>query len=43
MKQGVFITILMVVALAIAYVIFEYMLPDYIKAGGPLVILLIMM
>jgi biopolymer transport protein ExbB len=43
MKQGVFITILMVVAFAIAYVIFEYMLPDYIKAGGPLVILLITM
>jgi biopolymer transport protein ExbB len=43
MKQGVFITILMVVAFAIAYVIFEYMLPDYIKAGGPLVVLLIML
>jgi len=43
MKQGVFITILMVVAFVIAYVIFNFMLPDYIKAGGPLVIVLIML
>ncbi|HPI73470.1 MAG TPA: hypothetical protein PLZ01_08680, partial [bacterium] len=43
MKQGVFITILMVAAFIIAYLIFTYMLPDYIKAGGPLVIVLIML
>lgn len=43
MKQGVFITILMVAAFIIAYLIFTYMLPDYIKAGGPLVIILIML
>lgn len=43
MKQGVFITVLMLVAFTIAYIIFTYMLPDYIQAGGPLVVLLIMM
>jgi len=43
MKQGSFITILMIVAFGIAYVIFNFMLPDYIKAGGPLVIVLIML
>jgi len=41
MKQSVFITVLLVVAFAIAYVIFEFMLPQYIKDGGPLVIALI--
>lgn len=43
MKQGVFITVLMLVAFTIAYIIFTYMLPDYIQAGGPLVVLLIML
>jgi biopolymer transport protein ExbB len=42
MKQGVFIAILMVVAFALAYVIFQF-LPDYVQAGGPLVVVLIMM
>ena len=42
MKQGLFITIVMVVAFAIALVIFQF-LPDYIKAGGILVPILIMM
>ncbi len=42
MKQGVFITILMVVAFVLAYVIFTF-LPDYIQAGGYLVVVLIMM
>lgn len=43
MKQGTFIGILMVVAFVISYIIFNYFLPDYIKAGGPLVIFLIML
>lgn len=41
MKQSVFITVLLVAAFAISFVIFEYMLPDFIKEGGPLVIALI--
>ncbi len=41
MKQSVFITVVLIAAFTIAYVIFEYMLPDYIKAGGPLVVALI--
>ena len=42
MRQGLFVTIVAVVALGIA--IFIYMLlPDYIKQGGPLVALLIML
>jgi len=43
MKQGTFIGILMVVALVISYIIFTYFMPDYIRAGGPLVIFLIML
>ncbi len=42
MKQGTFITILIVVGLIVSYLIFEYAMPDYIKAGGPLVIVLIL-
>ena len=42
MKQGLFITIVMVIAFAIALVVFQF-LPDYIKAGGILVPILIMM
>jgi biopolymer transport protein ExbB len=42
MKQGLFITIVMVVAFAIALVVFQF-LPDYIKQGGVLVPVLIMM
>ncbi len=41
MKQSVFITVLLVVAFAVSYVIFEFMLPQYIKDGGPLVVALI--
>ncbi len=42
MKQGLFMSIVMVAAFAIAYVIFQF-LPDYIQAGGPLVVVLVMM
>ncbi len=43
MKQGVFITVVLVLATAASYFIYEYGLPDYIKDGGPLVIGLIAM
>lgn len=42
MKQGLFITIVMVVAFGIALVVFQF-LPEYIKQGGILVPVLIMM
>jgi biopolymer transport protein ExbB len=41
MKQSVFITVLIVTASAMAYVIYEFMLPAFIRDGGPLVISLI--
>jgi len=41
-KQGLFMTIVAFVALAIAIVVYMF-LPDYIKKGGPLVALLIML
>lgn len=41
MKQSIFITVLLVVAFAISYIIFEYFLPQFIRDGGPLVIGLI--
>jgi biopolymer transport protein ExbB len=41
MKQSLFTTILLIVAFAISYLIYEYLLPDFIKAGGPLVVVLI--
>jgi len=41
-KQGLFMTIVAGVALAIAIVVYMF-LPDYIKKGGPLVALLIML
>ena len=41
MKQSVFITVLMVVAFIMSYFIYEYLLPDFIVKGGPLVIALI--
>jgi len=41
-KQGLFMTIVSVVALGIAIVVYNF-LPDYIKKGGPLVALLIML
>lgn len=43
MKQSIFITVLMVVAFGIAYVIFKYFLPEYLQKGGPLVVVLIML
>ena len=42
MKQGLFMTIVSVVALGIAIVVYNF-LPEYIKKGGPLVALLIML
>jgi biopolymer transport protein ExbB len=41
MKQSVFITVLLVVAFAIAAIIFFFFLPEFIRSGGPLVIALI--
>ncbi len=43
MKQSIFMTVLIVVAFSISYVIFQYFLPDYLRAGGPVVIVLIML
>jgi biopolymer transport protein ExbB len=43
MKQGVFITVVLVLAVVASYFIFSYALPDYIQAGGYLVIGLIAM
>ena len=43
MKQGLFATILIIVAFAIAYVVYAYFLPDFLHRGGPLVVLLIML
>jgi biopolymer transport protein ExbB len=42
MKQGLFITILLVVAFVVANVVFR-LLPEYIRKGGPLVVILIML
>lgn len=41
MKQSVFITVLLVVAVIISYLIYEYTLPQFIKDGGFLVVGLI--
>jgi len=43
MKQSVFISSVLVVALIASYFIYDYMLPDYIRDGGPLVVGLIAM
>jgi biopolymer transport protein ExbB len=43
MKQSVFISAVLVVALIASYFIYDYMLPDYIRDGGPLVVGLIAM
>jgi biopolymer transport protein ExbB len=40
MRQGVFITVILVAAMIVARVIFQF-LPKYIKDGGPLVVVLI--
>ena len=41
MKQSVFISILMVVAFVVAFAIYEYLLPDFIRDGGYLVVALV--
>ena len=41
MKQGTFNTILIVLAFAIGFCIFEFLLPEFIQKGGPLVVALI--
>ena len=41
MKTSVFNTIVLVISFVLGYAIYEYMLPKFIKDGGPLVILLI--
>lgn len=38
MRPGVFIAVILIAALAISTFIYALLLPDYIKAGGPLVI-----
>jgi biopolymer transport protein ExbB len=43
MKQSYFITILIVVATVVAWAVYEYTLPKFIKDGGPLVISLIVL
>ncbi len=42
MKQGLFMGILLVAAFVVALVVFS-LLPEYIRAGGPLVVILIML
>jgi biopolymer transport protein ExbB len=41
MRQSLFFTIVLIVSLAISYAVYEFLLPEYIKRGGPLVVLLI--
>ncbi len=41
MKNSTFITIVIVVAAVASWVIFTYLLPEYVRAGGPLVMVLI--
>jgi biopolymer transport protein ExbB len=43
MKQSYFITAVLIVATIIAYIVYEYMLPKFIRDGGPLVISLIVL
>jgi len=43
MKQGLFMGILLVVAFIVAWVIFTFFMPKYIRDGGPLVVILIML
>lgn len=40
MKPGLFIAIVLTAALAISSVIYSVLLPEYIKAGGPLIVVL---
>ena len=41
MKQGMFNTILIVSAFVIGFLIFEFLLPEFIQKGGPLVVALL--
>ena len=41
MKQGMFNTILIVSAFLIGFAIFEFLLPEFIQKGGPLVVALL--
>jgi biopolymer transport protein ExbB len=41
MRQSVFFTVVLIIALVIGVIVFSFLLPPHIKAGGPLVILLI--
>lgn len=43
MKQSVFISSVLVIALILSYIIFEYFMPEFVKEGGYLVIGLIAM
>ena len=41
MKQSLFVTILLVVSLGTGYAIWYFMLPEFLREGGPLVSVLI--
>lgn len=43
MRQSWFFIIVLAIAITIAWVVFHYFLPEYVKAGGPLVMLLIVL
>ncbi len=43
MKQSIFWAVLLIVAFCISFAIFKFLLPDYLRAGGPLVVILIML
>ena len=43
MKTSTFFTVLIATALAISIVIYLFLLPEFIRAGGPLVVLLLML
>jgi biopolymer transport protein ExbB len=43
MKQGTFNTVLIASAFVIGFIIFEFMVPEFIQKGGPLVVALIAM
>jgi len=43
MKQSIFMLVLLVAAFCVALGIFMFLLPDYLRAGGPLVVILIML
>lgn len=43
MRPGAFITIILVACFIVATIIYEFMLPEFVRAGGPLVIVLIVL